>query len=184
MKKIFTSLSIFAFIILFVSCGEKETQGYQTYENDNEGFTISYPENWNYKEGFAKDSKLATGSIVVFQNPSEGKRDLFQENVHIFTEPLPDSVKNIDQYFEYSQSYLPAQLKDIEFVEKGKIVIDGVNAKWMIFTYANRLQKVNSIGYIFYRDGHGLVITGTARPEDFMRFRRTFENIATSIKFK
>ena len=184
MKKILSIFPALLLIIFLISCGNEQNKGYKEYENTAYEFTISYPEDWVYKEGFGKDSKYGNGSIVVLQVPNQGKRDLFRENIHIFTESLPDSVKNIDEYFSYSKSYLPAQLEDLEFLEEGKININGAASRWIIFKYVSRLQIVNSIGYIFYRDGYGLVVTGTARPEDFMGYRRTFENIATSIKFK
>lgn len=184
MKQIFKTITISLLAIVVFSCGSKEKEGFKTYTNENEGFSISYPEDWVYREGFGKDASFETGSIVVFQSPSEGKKDLFRENVHVFTETLPDSVIDIESYYNYSKNYLPNQLNELEFIENRKTIINGEPAHWVIFKYSSRLQLVNSLGYMFYRDGHGLVITCTSRPEDFMKFRRTFEDIATSIEFK
>ncbi len=183
MRKIHSSLLVFLFALILFSCkSEDKYEGFSNYENEEKGFSIQYPENWNFREGFSKD--LETGSIVVLQSPSEGKKDLFLENVHIFTEPLPDSVKNVDDYLEYSKIFLPTQLQEMEIQDEGKIQIDGIQSRWIIFNYVNRLQRVTSIGYIFYRNGEGFVIVGTSRPESFMGFRHLFEKIATSIKFE
>ncbi|WKZ70296.1 MAG: hypothetical protein QY331_03365 [Melioribacteraceae bacterium] len=184
MKKIHLSVLFTLIVIFLIACQKENMEGYKLYENEEYQFTIQYPENWVYREGLAKDSGLDLGSIVVIQAPNEGKKDLFRENVHIFTEALPDSVTNIDEYLTYSKSYLPTQLQQIDFKEEGKVIIDGKPARWIIFDFVNRLQMVTTIGYIFYMDGYGLVITSTSRPEDFMKYRRTFENISTSIKFK
>jgi hypothetical protein len=170
-------------ILFLISCGKEEKAGFKTYTNDEQGFTLSYPETWGYREGFAKDSETATGTIVIFQAPYEGKKDIFRENAVIFNEELPDSVKDVDSYFEYSQEYLPTQLEDLEIKDSGKRIVNGTPARWLIFQYTNRLQRVTALGYMFYHNDKGLVITSTARPEDFMRWRRTFEDIATSIEF-
>ena len=183
MRKIYSSLLVILSVLILFSCkSEDKYEGFKKYENEEKGFSIKYPENWNYREGFAKE--IETGSIVVFQSPSEGKRDLFLENVHVFTEPLPDSVKNVDDYLEYSKIYLPSQLQEMEILEEGKSQIDGQQSRWIIFNYVNRLQRVTSIGYIFYKNDEGFAVVATARPEDFMGKRRLFEKIVTSIKFE
>lgn len=183
MKKILFTLFFLTLILLMFSCkSEDKYEGYKTYKNSNAGFTLQYPEDWTYREGLGKDIDL--GSIVIFQSPSEGKQDLFRENVHIFTESLPDSVKNVDEYLAFSKQSLPQLLQEMEILEEGKTLIDGQTSRWIIFNYVSQLQRVTSIGYMFYRNGKGFVITATSRPEDFMSYRRTFEKIATSIKFE
>lgn len=183
MKKIFLTLSLLVSILLMFSCTSKnEYEGFKVYENKNAGFSIQYPEDWKFREDFGKDADL--GSIVFLQSPSEGKHDLFFENVHIFKEVLPDSVKNVNDYLAYSKESLPSQLSEMEILEEGKTEIDGESSRWIIFNFVNNLQRVTSIGYMFYRDGKGLVLTATSRPEDFMSKRRLFEKIAKSIKFE
>ena len=72
----------------------------------------------------------------------------------------------------------------MEILEEGKSQIDGHQSRWIIFNYVNNLQRVTSIGYMFYINGKGLVITATSRPENFMAHRKTFDKIVTSIRFE
>jgi len=183
MKKLYSVILLLFSLFFLLSCGKDKWEGYKLYENDEFGFSIYYPEDWSFREGFGRDSEQITGSIVVFQSPSEGKMDLFRENVNIFIETLPDSVDNVDAYLQYSKSYLPTQLANMNITEEGKQVINGVDSRWIIFGYTSRLKDLASMGYIFYRDGMGFVINSTSMPEDFMKFRRTFEKISTSIQF-
>lgn len=183
-NKIKTTILLFFIITIFFGCKPDKREGYTLYENENYGVSIEYPEDWNSREGFGKESESGTGAIVVFQSPSEGKKDLFRENTYIFTEDLPDTVQNVTQYMEYSKSALPAQMGEFEVLEEGTAKMDGEKSEWIIFSYVQRLQKMQSIAYIFHRGDYGLVIISTSRPESFMSFRRTFENIATSIKFE
>ncbi len=172
-------------ILIFInSCSKNELKGYKEYTNDEYGFSIFYPTDWNYREGFGRDSKTSTGAIVVFQDSLESKGDLFRENTYIFTESLPDSVTNVDEYLKYSKSSLPSQMKEFKVLDDGETIINERKSDWVIFSYVSRLQRVQSLAYLFIVDGKGFVITSTSRPEDFMRFRRTFENIAKSIKFE
>lgn len=182
-NKIKTIVLLLIMVILF-GCKPDKREGYTLYENDSYGFSIEYPEDWTSREGFGKESESGMGAIVVFQSPSEGKKDLFRENTYIFSEDLPDSVKNVTQYMEYSKSALPAQMNEFEVLEEGSAEMDGEKSEWIIFTYVQRLQKLQSIAYIFHRGDYGLVVISSSRPDSFMSFRRTFENIATSIKFE
>ncbi len=182
MKVKFLLLSTLIAFLLF-GCGKDEMEGYKTYENDTHGFSIQYPEEWTYREGLGKDSESGVGAIVVFQSPKEGKKDLFRENAYIFTEELPDSVTNVDEYLDYSKYSLPEQMKEFEILSEGEALINGEKSKWIIFSYVSRMQKSQSLAYMFYKDGQGFVFTSTARPNTLMSFRRLFENMSTSIKF-
>ena len=175
-------LSVATIVLIFTGCG-KDKENVKTYKNEKLGFTIEYPKDWLYREGFAKDLDGEHGSIVVFQAPSEGKKDIFRENVNIFSEAVDDSITDVSKYLKYSKNVLTQQLEDVKFFEEGKRKINGESSSWIYFEYVSRFQQLQSIGFIFLRDGYGLVITSTARPEDFMKYRRTFEDIATSIEF-
>ncbi|RJP62352.1 MAG: hypothetical protein C4543_02135 [Ignavibacteriales bacterium] len=184
MKKNHLSVLFTLIVIFLIACQKENMEGYKLYENEEYQFTIQYPEDWTYREGFAEALNPEHGSIVVFQSPNEGKFDLFRENVHIFAEALPDSVADIASYLKYSKNFLPTQFDEITFLDEGRLAIDGKISRWIMFEYVRQLRRVSSIGYMFYMDGYGLVINSTARPEDIMKYRRTFENISTSIKFK
>ncbi|KUG24752.1 hypothetical protein ASZ90_005443 [hydrocarbon metagenome] len=183
MKKLQSTVAFLLLVFFLFGCGRDKMDGYKLYENDDYGFSLYYPEDWTFREGLGRDNENITGSIVVFQSPSEGKMDFFRENVNIFIETLPDSVTDVDSYLRYSKSYLPTQLANMNITEEGKQVINGVDSRWIIFGYTSRMKDLASMGYIFYRDGMGFVINSTSLPEDFMKFRRTFEKISTSIQF-
>lgn len=178
-------LLLFSMLIslIAISCAKKELEGYTTYEDETHGFTIQYPEDWTARGGLGKDNESITGAIVVFQSPSEGKTDVFRENSYIFSESVPDSVTDLESYIRFNKTNLPNQLQEFEIKEEGTQVIDGKKSHWMIFSYVQRLQKVMSIAYVFYKDDQGFAIVSTSRPDVFMKYRRTFENISTSINF-
>ena len=183
MKKFFLFLvSSLLFLFLF-SCKPEILEGYTLYENSEHNFSIQYPENWQYREGFAKDSENLTGAIVVLQSPFEGKGDFFKENTYIFTENIPDTVTNVGEYLDYTLKTLPSQMNEFNKSEDGREIINGKESIWIKFSYVSRMQRLESLAYIFYKDGMGYVINSTTRPELFIKYRRTFENISRTMKF-
>jgi hypothetical protein len=76
-----------------LTTGPVTTRGpdYLAYTNSRYGFTMSYPATWTKQENTG-------GSVVSFTSPSEGRDDLYLENMKVVVEDLSSSPLSLEQY--------------------------------------------------------------------------------------
>lgn len=143
------------------------------YVNKEKGFSITFPKNWETKEGIA-------GAVVASLSPRESDSDNFRENVNIVIEDLPKDLTSE----EYYQAGIVNLRKVPEFKEeqKGKMSIDGKEAVWLIASHKSSNVSAKMIQYYVIKGKRAYVITGTALADTFGKYKPQFDQIAQSFK--
>ena len=101
---------------------------YLTYENTQYGFRMSYPAGWTVQENTG-------GAAVTFQAPSEGRDDLYRENMRITVEDLSSNPMSLAQYKDAQLAKRQA-LDNFNKIIDGPYKISGFNG-WKIAYMAN-----------------------------------------------
>lgn len=143
------------------------------YTNKEKGFSITFPKNWETKEGIA-------GAVVASLSPRESDSDNFRENVNIVIEDLPKDLTSE----EYYQAGIVNLRKVPEFKEeqKGKMTVDGKEAVWLIASHKSSNVSAKMIQYYVVKGKRAYVITGTALADTFAKYKPQFDQIAQSFK--
>jgi hypothetical protein len=147
----------------------------QTYTNKDKGYSIVFPKNWEMKEKFM-------GLDVFALSPLEGDKDLFRENVNIITEDLTKPM-SLDDYYSMGLVNLKTLLTDFKEVESGNIDVNGIPMKWIVYDHRMGEVKARVLQFIAVKDRRAYVVTFSAMPDDFAKYRPAFEQIAKTYKF-
>ncbi len=108
--------------------------------------------------------------FVLYAPPKEN--DTFPEIVNLVVELLPQKM-SVPEYMQASMETLKTVFSTIEPVESG----DGFHINSVEINGVHLLQ----IQFFFVRDSTAYVLTCSADPEDFPRYRDTFTAIADTV---
>lgn len=184
MKKIIISLFAFMAVVSLAGCNTNTTNtncgtnnactltetgtvrattgevndGFTLYTNADHGFSIQYPNTWEYQEN-------AFGSHVMFFSP-QPKGDAFRENVGVITEVLSGDI-DVDTYYAAAKEHLASFISDFNETMNKNFKLGEFNAKKVQYigtqwTYTLKWQQV-----FFIKDHVAYVITYTAMKDTF-----------------
>lgn len=160
---------IFLIFTLFVS-----GQDFSDYTDTTNHFSISIPNGWEY--GTMKDFRNLK---LIARSPLSNKHDTTNVNfnVNIFDSP----VKNLEETFEEYTKNLEA--KELEFIEKGDIIVNGREFKWLIETHINTLAevKVKNYSLVTLKDGKVYMLTLSSFLHTYEFYKSLFDKIVNSF---
>lgn len=147
----------------------------QNYVNKDKGYSIVFPKNWEMKEKFM-------GLDVFALSPLEGDKDAFRENVNIITEDLSNPM-SLDEYYSMGLVNLKTLLADFKEIDSGTIDVNGIPMKWIVYDHRMGEVRARVLQFIAVKDRRAFVITFSAMPDDFAKYRPAFEQIGKTFKF-
>ena len=178
--KIFQNVGLLTLLFVFLwltGCKSEKIDGYETYENDTYGLTISYPQEWYARPRAIKNE---IGPIVMFNPPT---KDSLIAHITVFTEKLPEDIKDLEGYFNYSKKMFLSQAHNLELLNTKEDNINGSDTYRVEFTYNRGHFIAKSLIYMFIIDGKGYVVSSVTNTESFEKFEPIFEKVSRSIKF-
>jgi len=146
------------------------------YTNKDKGFSITFPADWERKEG-------QMGTIVLALSPQEGPADQFRENVNVTIEDLPKTLSS-DEYVEACLGTLRKVLTDLQEHENSAMNVADAPAKRLIFSHRMDAVKVKAMQCVLVKGTRGYVITCSAAPDQFDTYRPKFDEIVQSFRFE
>ena len=171
-RTIIISNVVFLLCLLF-GCSSKDPDRYYSKKDD---FSIKPLKEWENKSD-------VMGCSVMTLSPLENATDQFRENVNVVVEKLPGQMA-LDEYFNASIANMKKLFTDFQENEKGNVSIDDTDAKWLIYSTRMGSLKLNNKVFFLVHDNRGYVITCSATPDGFPRFRKSFDEIAQSFQFE
>lgn len=100
---------------------------FQTYTSQQNGFSISYPSDWEAKEN-------VNGALVIFYSPLENQLDFFRDNINVVIQDISGSPMNLDQYSKVAVDQMKLVFGDNMKVEElSDTSVDGMPAKRLVF---------------------------------------------------
>lgn len=161
------------FIFLLFTVHLSPPDKWVTFQDSLSRYTIQYPANWEQQY---------FGNATSFLSPLENKTDSFQENVNVLIQDLssqPMSLKDFTDLSkkQYTDGYGPSaiiSLKDTTFL--------GNQAEAGIFKIDYNGTPIKLEQYWFIKNNSAFILTYTADPGQFSKYRKTAEKVMRSFK--
>lgn len=149
------------------------TADFETYENKEGGYSISYPSKWELRKLDSKKNRTQIGII----SPSEGSKDIFIENVVIMSFNNISRKITVEEYFNANLIKLKEKYK---IISKGTSKINGVEAKWVKCLKSDG-QKLKIMQYYLVKDDNLYLITCGSTVSNYKNYKSTFDKIIQSF---
>jgi hypothetical protein len=146
----------------------------KTFQSAEKGFSITFPADWEIKPN--------PPTIVSASRPA-APGDTFRENVNVCVEALPRPLTP-DEYVDAAIALLKKTFPGTAEVERGKVALGGADARYIVYTFKIGALQLKNLAYSVPRGLTCFVITCTATPDTFDKYRPAFEEIANSLKME
>ena len=146
------------------------------YSNREKGFSIKFPADWA-----VTTSEVASAAVVALRPVAAGDAT-FRENVNIVVKDCGSPI-TVDEYNDATWKYAAARLPGFRQIESGKATIGDADARFLGYSWTPVAGKAGkNLAYVLTKGLRAYVITCTATPETFDKYRPAFEEIANSFK--
>lgn len=170
-----TKIIIFTFIFTSISVLASAPSNQQKHLSESGGYSINFSGQWEVIKG-------SMGIDVIALAQALAPDDLFRENINVIHDIFNFPITR-EEYYEYNIDSLSKLLEDFDLEEALDVKLDGVDAKKLVFTHTVGVVHAKVIQYLILDENRAYIMTFTADPIDFKRFRPQFEEIANSVKF-
>ncbi|MGH3322448.1 MAG: hypothetical protein ACRDN9_20190 [Streptosporangiaceae bacterium] len=150
------------------------SQKLQPYRNDEVGFSLPIPADWEVTEG-------VSGCAVVAVAPGEDLRH-FRPNVVVTVERLPDG-ESLDAWTRRSREALGENLNQLQFFDTEETQIDSVPARRTLSHYLHRFHGgVNLEQWSAAKGGWGYVVSCSTAATDYDDLADVMVSIADGLR--
>lgn len=150
--------------------GVARAQGLMPYTNPTYRYSLQVPFGWEQR---------TMGGTILWLSAQESPADQFRENVNVTTEDLPAPM-TVGQYAVAATQSMAQMLQGFSVMEQGQTVIAGQPAYWMVYNHYMG-QPLRVLVYFIVRGTRAYVLTCTASPAEFMRWRPIFTQIGSTL---
>lgn len=144
------------------------------YYNEKHKFSIVFPADWTLQ-----DSEM----MVMALSPQENPADAFMENIGILSMDLGTELSAKD-IADMALEMIKQMTTGLEVHEKGTKTIDGLPATYYVFSGKMGEIEVKTMQFVFMKGSVEYVITCTANPQTFEKYRPAFDNMISSFRFE
>ncbi|MBA3815888.1 MAG: hypothetical protein H0X29_05095 [Parachlamydiaceae bacterium] len=182
-KSPMTLLALLACILLFgglitylpasSAVVEEAAPPMEKYINEEKGYSIEYPKDWQKQEIPRLD--------IVLLSPTRNAESQTHANMNLVSEAVGEKV-TLDQFYDESVKHLTAELVDVKVEKTGDLNIHGIPSKWIQYKHRMIDNNFGVLQYFMVAEGNIYLITFSGVTEDFEHFLTAFEKIAASFK--
>ncbi|HTF57972.1 MAG TPA: hypothetical protein VK661_12135 [Planctomycetota bacterium] len=147
------------------------------YINAHQGYSIRFPDGWEVLPGGAESLVQAGG----FQDPKDNEPEAIISIITADLKSLPAEGKGIAWWSPLSAT----RLENFTRLREGNWRFPRHDVPWVEFTYLGP-EKTLVQGWQFYlrEEPRGYVVTCTAKPAAFEKYRTEFERSIRSFRFE
>jgi len=160
--------------------------GFKTYTDTANGFSISYPEDWDQIPSELLKATLGDMGVVGFW-PPVFQPDNYSPSFHILLEELPFTM-GVDTYWDSAKRYLPNLFGNYTALSTESTTIKGVPAIVHVFTFTDSGNDGESwqckfIKVALVKDSGAWIITCESTVPYFDDYKPTFDAAIKSFRF-
>lgn len=148
-----------------------------TYTNQDAGFTVRYPPDW-------EQSESVQGTVVLFKSPAEGPTDQVRESVGVSTEQLPSASYTLDAYTSAAMRQIQQAIPAFQLIASQSATLAGHPAHELVYTGTQDTTALEWLQLYTIVDGTSYILTFAAAPDSFTQFEATaramFDSFALS----
>lgn len=141
---------------------------------EGSGYKVKVPSNWTRMHP-------PEGTDMLAMSPFEGLSDRFRENLNVSVIEMTRDWR-LDDFFERSVVTLKETLYDFREEERGSVKLGDVEARYVVFYHRKGRIQARMVTYIAIANDSIYLLSMGSSPEDFERFRKTFETIASTLE--
>lgn len=149
------------------------------FYKEADGYSIVVPADWEIQD----DGYMSTSMIAMSPVDTTDPTDTFTENMNVIREELPYEI-SLQEYADLSFENAGKMLNNFTILEQGDVTINGVAAKWLIYTHQLNDFTGKVLAYMVIGDSSAYVLTFSADTTDFDTIKPTFTQIAESFKLE
>jgi len=164
---------VFALAACLISAAAT-AQEWRVFESKDYGFAISYPPNWEAREG-------ALGTCVIIISPMEGMQDNFRENANVTLETLAKPM-SAQEYMDACVSLMEKNFPGFVELSRGAEGWAGKVVPYLICRHSFPRAGAKAMLYFYVSGSRAYVLTCTATESTFDRFQPYFKQIAASFR--
>ena len=149
-------------------------------ENKSGGYSISVPTTWTEK---------TEGTTTDVYPPEEGELDEWTEFVGVSIAEANEL--SLDEAFQYYLTEdFPSYYPGFTVVKKGEETINGLNAKWMLYSFSNagtsnssaKAATLYNVFYLFHKNDVLYSINGIAEKSYYPTYEQDFLGVIRSFR--
>lgn len=185
-KRLVATLSVFLFILVLAVdnygqnpslVAEASKEHETTYHSTSGKFSVKVPENWEKQE-----QEIGPGVWgLEVQSPADGTADSFFENVNIIVAPA--DTTDLRQVNTGMIQMLKQNLAEFILLDQGVGQVGQHLAAWFVHTFSYQGNTLKVLKCMLINGKEIYIVTCTALPRTFAKFRPIFERLIASIAF-
>lgn len=152
----------------------------KTYQNEANGFSLEYPENWNIKENPSKEY------LVAFYSPKENSSDDYTEFLGIKAVDIPSkSDSTLLEIADLWENQTRDASKDTAFsvTDRKSASVSGAEAKDIEYSAKFEGEDMKGMVRITLNAGKAYIFQYNAKANAYDKFLPDVESILDSVKF-
>jgi len=191
--KLYQTLITLSVFSLLISCGEnvektdsKETkveevkvdapEGWKTTSSDI--FSIQHPEDWT------ADMEGKMGTKLFLFAPPEDSKDLFNENINLMSEKLPNKSIDLDMYVEASEKQINQFITDAKILTSKRVKMNGKEYQNVSYTGTQGELNLRFEQYYTIEDGEAFIVTFTCKTDTYEKYKEVGSKILQSFQLR
>lgn len=156
---------------LCLSCGSSEPAQFVTYTDEENGFSIDYPENWAVEPKTSSELKVAIWSSGIGVNAAS-----------IMVGKYEASGYNLQSFSEYRRNYLADNIDDYAAVSTEESIINGRPVIQHTYTETVSLTTYIKLEVYFFESETGWIVCFPCPQKSFNSYESTFDIALESFR--
>ncbi len=150
---------------------------FNLYKDAANGFTVKYPTTWKMIP------QPDIGIAVVFQSPKETALDVFQENINLSVQVVPEHLASLKTFSGTITKQMKAVFQsNIKIIEDVDFIIGGRTGHKMVFETPEPQALKSVIAWVIKKD-KAFVITYMGRLEKYPLWKTQIDEVVFSFQF-
>jgi len=167
-------------IILFLTVSVLDASAQQAFQNKKGGYQIIVPEQWTVEQ---------EEEITSVYAPDEEEMDTWKEKLEISLTDAND-LSLEDAFNFYLQDDLPTTYNGLKIIRQGEEVINGVNAKWALFSFSGSGTlgttevsfTLHNLFYLVLKNNKLYMLNGIAEKDYYQKLESDYLKIVRSFQ--
>ena len=163
-------------LISLTSCSQETLSDYKSIKG---GFSFSYNNLW--------EKQLIQNQPVFLTKGDKEDGTNFRNNLNVIVQDLSQSPMSLDDYHKLTLQQMRQALGKNTVESDKSIILDGVNAKELIYTIPKDISKRNFISLklkqiYLIKNNKAYLITYTAKTKDFKKYLKSANTFFETFK--
>lgn len=146
------------------------------FTESDKKYAITFPNQWHWQRDFM-------GLDVFAPAPAKDEQAGSLGNISVVSGKLDGDV-TLETFFNTNIENLKKALRDVKVVETGKVFLDGVEGRKVVYSHSMGDMKLRVMQYFVIKDGQGYIITSTASEDEYPKYADSFDFSIRSFKFQ